>query len=141
VLQGVSPLKSLLPVFGIGRDPFSSTPEERVLDADFDRFAAYTIDKSPLIVIEFQSRDPDIAARIANSIAEAYLELPQKARPEQTKSASEWLSGEIENLHNKVAEAESWVEDFRSKSSPFAGTHNTSCRWAFDRGRGHCKTI
>jgi hypothetical protein len=40
VLQGVSPLKSLLPVFGIGRDPFSSTPEERVLDADFDRFTA-----------------------------------------------------------------------------------------------------
>jgi hypothetical protein len=67
--------------------------------------------------------------------------LPQKARPEQTKSASEWLSGEIENLHNKVAEAESRVEDFRSKSSPFAGTHNTSCRSAFDRGLGHCKTI
>jgi uncharacterized protein involved in exopolysaccharide biosynthesis len=40
-------------------------------------------------VIEFQSRDPDLAARIANSIAEAYLELPQKARPEQTKSASQ----------------------------------------------------
>ena len=37
VLQGLSPLKSLLALFGLGRDPFSLTPEERVLDAYFDR--------------------------------------------------------------------------------------------------------
>ena len=51
-------LKSLLALFGIGRDPFSLTPEERVLDAYFDRFTAYAVDKSRVIVIEFQSRDP-----------------------------------------------------------------------------------
>src|SRR5260370_5800793 len=33
VLQGLSPVKSLLALFGIGRGPFSLTPEERVLDA------------------------------------------------------------------------------------------------------------
>jgi hypothetical protein len=43
VLQGMSPLKSLLALFGIGRDPFSLTPEERVLDAYYDRFAAYAV--------------------------------------------------------------------------------------------------
>src|SRR3984957_6628135 len=69
VLQGLSPLKSLLALFGIGRDPFSLTPEERVLDAYFDRYTAYAVDKSRVIVIEFQSRDPDLAARVANSIA------------------------------------------------------------------------
>src|SRR6202795_26652 len=31
VLRGFSPLRSLLPLFGIGRDPLSMTPEERVL--------------------------------------------------------------------------------------------------------------
>src|SRR5258708_31431956 len=35
VLQGLSPLKSLLALVGIGRDPFRMTPEERVLDAYF----------------------------------------------------------------------------------------------------------
>jgi len=125
LLQGLSPLKSLLAMFGIGRDPLSPTPEERVLDAYFDRFTAYAVDKSPVIVIEFQSRDPELAARVANSVAEGYLVLPQNARPEQTKSASQRLSGEIENLHKKVAEAESRVEDFRSKSSLFVGTNNT----------------
>src|SRR6266852_2748095 len=126
VLQGISPGKSLLALFGIGRDPFSLTPEERVLDAYFDRFTAYAIDKSRVIVIEFQSRDPDLAARVANSIAEGYLVLQQGARQEQAKSAGQWLSGEIDNLRKKVAEAESRVEDFRSKSSLFVGTNNTT---------------
>ncbi len=126
VLQGFSPLKSLLALFGIGRDPFSLTPEERVLDAYFDRFTAYAVDKSRVIVIEFQSRDPDLAARVANSIAEGYLVLQQGARQDQAKSAGQWLSGEIENLRKKVADAESRVEDFRSKSSLFVGTNNTT---------------
>src|SRR6267378_3278942 len=126
VLQGISPVKSLLALFGIGRDPFSLTPEERVLDAYFDRFTAYAVDKSRVIVIEFQSRDPELAARVANSIAEGYLVLQQNARQEQAKSAGQWLSGEIENLRKKVADAESRVEDFRSKSSLFVGTNNTT---------------
>jgi succinoglycan biosynthesis transport protein ExoP len=126
VLQGLSPLKSLLALLGIGRDPFSLTPEERVLDAYYDRFTAYAVDKSRVIVIEFQSRDPELAARIANSIAEGYLVLQQGARQDQAKSASQWLSGEIENLRKKVADAESRVEDFRSKSSLFVGTNNTT---------------
>jgi polysaccharide biosynthesis transport protein len=126
VLQGISPLKSMLALFGIGRDPFSLTPEERVLDAYYDRFIAYAVDKSRVIVIEFQSRDPELAARVANSIAEGYLVLQQNARQEQAKSAGLWLSGEIDNLRKKVAEAESRVEDFRSKSSLFVGTNNTT---------------
>src|SRR3979490_89963 len=126
VLQGFSPLKSLLALVGIGRDPFSLTPEERVLEAFYDRYTAYAVDKSRVIVIEFQSRDPELAARITNSIAEGYLVLQQGARQQQAKSAGQWLSGEIEELRKKVADAESRVEDFRSKSSLFMGTNNTS---------------
>jgi succinoglycan biosynthesis transport protein ExoP len=126
VLQGISPLKSLLAIVGIGRDPFSLTPEERVLEAYYDRFTAFAVDKSRVIVIEFQSRDPELAARVANSIAEGYLVLQQDARQQQAKSAGQWLSAEIDSLRKKVAESESRVEDFRSKSSLFVGTNNTT---------------
>src|SRR5512140_2073921 len=126
VLQGFSPLKSVLALFGIGRDPFSLSPEERVLDAYYDRFTAYAVDESRVIVVEFQSRDPELAARVANSIAEGYLVLQQNSRQEQAKAASQWLSGEIDSLRKKVADAESRVEDFRSKSSLFVGTNNTT---------------
>ena len=126
VLAGLSPVRSLLALFGIGRDPFSMTPEERVLDAYFDRLTVYAVDKSRVIVVEFQSQDPDLAAQVANSIVDGYLVLQQNARQGQAKSASLWLSGEIDSLRKKVAEDESRVEDFRSKSSLFVGTNNTT---------------
>src|SRR6201991_215513 len=107
VLQGFSPLKSLLALFGIGRDPFSLTPEERVLEAYYDRLQAYAVDKSRVIVVEFQSRDPELAARVANSIADGYLVLQQNARQEQARTASQWLSGEIDHLRKRVSDAES----------------------------------
>ena len=110
VLQGLSPLKSMLALFGIGRDPFSLSPEERVLDAYYERFTAYAVDKSRVIVVEFQSRDPELAARVANSIAEGYLVLQQTARQEQAKSAGQWLSGEIDSLRKRVSDAESRVD-------------------------------
>ncbi|GMO27496.1 GumC family protein [Bradyrhizobium sp. TM233] len=126
VLQGISPLKSLAAMIGIGRDPFSMTPEERVLDAYYERLQAYAVDKSRVIVVEFQSADPDLAARVANSIADGYLVLQQNARQDQAKNASQWLAGEIESLRKKVSDAEAKVEDFRSKSSLFIGTNNTT---------------
>ena len=126
VLRGVSPLRSLLALVGIGRDPFRLTPEERVLDSYYDRLAAYAVDKSRVIAIEFQSQDPELAARVANSIAEGYLVLQQSAKQDQARSAGQWLSGEIDNLRNKVAEAESRTEEFRSKYNLFVGTNNTT---------------
>jgi succinoglycan biosynthesis transport protein ExoP len=126
VLSGVSPLKSLLAMVGIGRDPFAMTPEERVLDAYYERLTAYAVDKSRVIVIEFQSRDPELAAQVANSIAEGYLVLQQAARQQQARSAGQWLLGEIDSLRKKVSDAETRVDDFRSKSSLFVGTNNTT---------------
>jgi succinoglycan biosynthesis transport protein ExoP len=126
MLQGMSPLKALLALVGIGRDPLKMTAEERVLDAYYDRLAVYAVDKSRVIVVEFQSRDPDLAAQVANSIAEGYLVLQQATKQDQARSAGQWLSGEIDSLRKKVNDAESRVEDFRSKASLFVGTNNTT---------------
>ena len=126
VLRGPSPVSTLLALFGFGRDPFRLTPEERVLDSYFERLTAFAVDKSRVIVIEFQSYDPDLAARVANSIADGYLTLQQGARQNQAKSASQWLSVEIYSLRKKVADAEGRADDFRSKSNLFIGTNNTS---------------
>ncbi len=102
------------------------TPEERVLQAYSERLTAYAVEKSRVIVVEFQSGDPDLAARVANSIADEYLILQQAARQDQAKSASQWLLVEIEGLRKKVGEAEARVEEFRSKSNLFVGTNSTT---------------
>ncbi|HEY4204618.1 MAG TPA: exopolysaccharide transport family protein [Xanthobacteraceae bacterium] len=126
VLRGVSPVRSLLGLLGILRDPLRMTPEERVMDSYYSRLTAYAVDKSRVVVVEFQSQDPDLAARVANSIADGYLVLQQDARQQQAKTAGQWLSGEIDGLRKKVADAESRADAFRSKSSLFVGTNNTT---------------
>ncbi|MCD0421676.1 exopolysaccharide transport family protein [Rubrivivax sp. JA1024] len=126
VLKGINPIKSLLALIGIGRDPFAMSPEERVLNAYYERLTAYAVDKSRVMVIEFQSEDPELAARVANSIADGYLVLQQNVRQAQAKAAVQWLSGEIDSLRKKVSEAEDKVEAFRSQSSLFIGNNNTT---------------
>src|SRR4029077_18741945 len=109
VLRGRSFLSALFGILGIAKDPMSQTPEERVLKSYFDRLSAFQVEKSRVIAIEFDSEDPELAARAANAIAEGYLVLQQAHKQEQTRAAGQWLSGEIDSLRAKVADAEAKV--------------------------------
>src|SRR5688572_5874153 len=48
-------------MIGLARDPQSMALEERMLAAYYDRLTAYAVDKSRVLVIEFQSADPELA--------------------------------------------------------------------------------
>jgi succinoglycan biosynthesis transport protein ExoP len=124
-LKDFSPI-SVLQYIGLVRDPLSMSLEERVLAAYYDRLNVYAIDKTRVIAIEFQSADPELAARAANAIAEKYLTLQQVAKQDQARSASRWLSRELDNLRKRVSEAEAKVEQYRAKSNLFVGSNNTS---------------
>src|SRR5436853_72490 len=125
-LRGVSLMRYSLGFLGLAKDPLSMTPEERVLESYFERLTVFPVDKSRVISVEFQSSDPELAARVANAVADNYLALQQTARQEQTRAASRWLSGEIDVLRKKVAEAEAKVEEFRAKTNLFMGTNGTT---------------
>jgi len=126
MLRGISPLRYMLVLAGISRDPMRMTPEERVLEAYFERLTAYPVDKSRVIVIEFTSSDPDLAAAAANAVADGYVGLQQDTKQEQTRAAGQWLADQIEVLRKKVADAEEKSEAFRAKTSLFVGTNNTT---------------
>lgn len=109
-------------LLGLVPDPRSMSEQERVLGAYYSRLSAKLIEKSRVIAIEFQSADPELAAHVANAVAERYLTVQQRVRQDQALSAGQWLSGEIEKLRNKVAAAEAAVEAFRAQSDIFVGT-------------------
>ena len=116
----------LLGLAGIGRDPSTMSQEERTLDAYYDRLNVYAIEKSRVIAIDFNSADPELAARVANTVAETYLNLQQSAKQDQTRAAGNWLAVEIDKMRSKVADAEAKVEEYRIKSNLFVGSNNTS---------------
>jgi succinoglycan biosynthesis transport protein ExoP len=126
VLRNPSVLRRVLSTLGVTRDYLAMTPEERVLEAWYDRLTAFSPEKSRVIVIEFQSADPVLAAKITNAIAADYLRRQQLVRQEQTRGASVWLANEIEKLRPKVADAEAKAEAFRGDTNLMVGTNNTT---------------
>jgi polysaccharide biosynthesis transport protein len=126
VLREPSTLHSILSMLGIARDYAAMSPEERVLESWNDRLSAYSVDKSRVIVIEFQAWDPMLAAKITNAIANTYLRMEQNLRLEQARGANTWFAGEIEQLRRRVADAEAKAEAFRSRTNLLVGTNNTT---------------
>ena len=120
-----SVLRVILGLFGLARDPSSMTRDERTLEAYYERLNVYAIDKSRVIAIDFTSADPQLAANVANAVAETYLKMQQIAKRDQTHAAGLWLAGEIDKMRVKVADAESKVEAYRVKSNLYAGSNNT----------------
>jgi len=119
-------LRTVLGAFGIARDPSSMTADERLLDAYYDRLNVFAIEKSRVISIGFSSSSPEVAARVANAIADNYLGMQQSAKQDQTRAAGTWLAGEIEKMRAKVAAAEAKIEEYRSRTNLFVGSNNTS---------------
>ena len=125
-VAGSSPLHVLLGLIGIGRDRSTMSKEERTLAAFYDHLNVYAVEKSRVIAVDFSSANPELAANVANAMAETYLQMQQTAKQDQTRAAGTWLAGEIEKMRKKVAEAEAKVEQYRVKSNLFAGSNNSS---------------
>ncbi|CAH1649835.1 Lipopolysaccharide biosynthesis protein [Hyphomicrobiales bacterium] len=119
-------LRKLGVMIGLGAHPADRSPEERVLEKYYDRLLVFPVGRSRIVAVEFTSRDPALAAKAANTIAETYLEFQEAAKQENARSASHWLSTTIEPLRKRVAEAEAKVEDFRSRNGLFIGPNNTT---------------
>jgi polysaccharide biosynthesis transport protein len=126
ILRETTILHHITSILGIARDYAAMSPEERVLESWYDRLSVYSVDKSRVIVVEFQAWDPMLAAKITNAIANTYLRMEQNLRLDQARSANQWFAGEIEQLRRRVADAEAKAESFRSRTNLLVGTNNTT---------------
>jgi succinoglycan biosynthesis transport protein ExoP len=123
---GGSLLDTLFGIVGMSRRSTPMSDEEKILERYFERLTVFQVDRSRVISIEFQSESPEFAARVANAVAEGYLKVQQQAKQDAIRQAGQWLSGEIDRLRTRVAEAESKVEEFRVKSNLYVGPNNNT---------------
>ncbi len=116
----------ILGMLGLGDDISRMTPEERSMKRYFERVSAFQVEKSRVIAVQFESWDPDLAAKGANTLADLYMDAQRGAKQSATRQASNWLSSEVQQLRAKVEDAEAKVEAFRSRANLFVGSNNTS---------------
>jgi uncharacterized protein involved in exopolysaccharide biosynthesis/Mrp family chromosome partitioning ATPase len=118
-------LKAGLVALGLIEDPNLVPVEKRVLDNVRERLDVNAVPDSRVIVIEFRSRDKELAALFPNALASAYLTLESRAELENTGKAANYLASEIDGLQDSVREAEAAVAAFRSSSDLLIGQNDS----------------
>lgn len=87
----------------------------RVVEAVQGRLNVGVIRGSLVIVLKFESHNPNKAALIANTIANIYIVDQLEAKYEATQRATAWLSERIEELRQRVIGSENQVVAFREE--------------------------
>lgn len=111
-----STLGNLLVLVGLRSDASQAPTEERVLQAMNEKLVVYRVERSRVIVVQFSSEDPKLAAAVPNAIADAYIAVQEAAKRASNSEATDWLEPEIADLRQRVREAEARVADYRAKA-------------------------
>lgn len=121
---GFSPLAVVSQLLGRKSTPVSV--DEVVLNALYERLTVIQERDSRLISVLVRSTDPQLAADIANAVAEAHVARRAQLSLSDTAEASSWLADEIAKLRVSVTEAETAVANFKVDNDLFVGSNNTS---------------
>ena len=100
--------------------PAGGTEEDRlqrqrsaVVSAFQDAVSVEVVGRSRVLAVTATSQDPKLAAALANTLSDAYLEDQLEAKFEATKMATAWLNDRVADLRNAVESSEGAVEDYR----------------------------
>jgi succinoglycan biosynthesis transport protein ExoP len=124
-LTGVSfsPITFVMQLLGRKAEPRSV--DETVVQNLNDRLSVVRERDSAVLSINVRAQNPELAARIANAIAEAHVRRRTAQSLSDTAEATVWLEQEIARLRIKVQESEQAVADYRVENDLFTGTENT----------------
>ncbi|MDB5587559.1 MAG: hypothetical protein JWP26_2529 [Devosia sp.] len=122
--SGPSPL-GIISQF-LGRKAAPANVDETVLANLLDRMTVIQERDSAIITVLVRSVDPELAAKIANAVANAHVARRTDLSLSDTVEASGWLGNEIAKLRVSVTDAENAVANFKVQNDLFVGANNTS---------------
>jgi capsular exopolysaccharide synthesis family protein len=68
-----------------------------------------------LVVVNFESVDRNLAAKVANTLAEVYIENDLESRIQMTRQAAAWLTGRAKGLREALENSERALQQFRDE--------------------------
>jgi polysaccharide biosynthesis transport protein len=103
-------------VFATGQARADREVYQRVLERFEDRLGINPINRSRLVAIQFDSQDAGLAARVANSLAENYVEQNLEARWTATQKAADWLSHQLSGVKAKLEKSEEELQNYARRN-------------------------
>lgn len=119
-----SPLGVLLQIFGV--KPEVKSGDEKVIENLTERLSVSQEGGSSVVSVRVQSMDPQLAADIANAIANAHVKRRADLSLADTAVASGWLETEIAKLRTRVQDAENAVANYKADNDLFQSGSGTS---------------
>ena len=108
-------------LFALRSEPLSESEAVRAaLGVLAKNLTVARIGVSYFIAVRYRAANPDLAAQIANAIAEAYIADQLEAKNDPTRRAGVWLQQRIEELKEKRALADRRVVDFKNENNMVA---------------------
>lgn len=102
-------------------DPSPPDSSSQAFRNSVARFMASTsvdpIERSNLVSVAFYSHDPALASRIANQLANDYIDRNLQVKWDEALKASEWLSGRLVELKAKLQKSEDALQAYAEKNS------------------------
>ncbi|HYT24095.1 MAG TPA: hypothetical protein VEW05_28130, partial [Candidatus Polarisedimenticolia bacterium] len=89
---------------------------ERVLEQFQDRLTIDPVNRSRLVAVRFDSHDPELAARVVNTLAEDYVEQSLEARWQATQKAAEWLSQQLTGVKARLEKSEDALQSYARRN-------------------------
>ena len=96
----------------------SISPECRrvLLDEFHQRLHAQSVPRTEVIEIRFRSRSREMAAEIANTMADAFIERNFQSHYQNVMRASDWLSGQLEEVKKNAEVAEQKYIEYQRRT-------------------------
>jgi succinoglycan biosynthesis transport protein ExoP len=104
--------------FAVGPMPGSPDRElsQRVLERFQDQLIIDPVTRSRLVAVRFDSHDPELAARVVNTLAADYVDQSLEARWQATQKASEWLSQQLVGVKAKLEKSEDQLQSYARRN-------------------------
>ncbi len=99
----------------------AGAPDSGAVEAFLSRLTIAPSPGSRAVAITFVARDPGLAARGANTVADLVVQSRNEARAKAARAVETWLAQKIAYWKGRVAGAEAKVEAIRAQSGPPGG--------------------
>ncbi len=87
-----------------------------LIDAFLDRTEVSPIQKSQLVRVSFSTHNPELSAKVANAIAQSYIDFNIESKFAATQQARSWLEKQLDDMKAKVESSEEKLNEYAAKN-------------------------